>query len=190
MVRNTTTTETYYNVNGVIQYVSTLSPNTNIYPFAKTIVYETDFIVDDVKTVIESYVSSFITNIVNYNESGNIIENIYENEVLIQQTEYTELTTIDRHYVDGVLAYEKTTLPKDKTFPYTETLIYTDAFVVDDVRTEIKTYNSWVKLKFPYNQIMKSYILFDSCKIFHPHQIKCCHKLYFFYFSLKKNILL
>jgi hypothetical protein len=141
-VRNTTTTETYYNVNGVIQYVSTLSPNTNIYPFAKTIVYETDFIVDDVKTVIESYVSSFITNIVNYNESGNIIENIYENEVLIQQTEYTELTTIDRHYVDGVLVYEKTTLPKEKTFPYTETLIYTDAFVVDDVRTDIKTYNS------------------------------------------------
>jgi hypothetical protein len=141
-VRNTITTETYYNVNGVIEYIATSSPNTNIYPFTKTIVYEPYFVVDDVKTIVESYISSFSTDIVKYNESGNVIENIYDNDLLIQQTEYTELSTIDRYYVDEALMYEKTTLPKEKTFPYTETLVYTDAFVVDDVRTEIKTYHS------------------------------------------------
>ena len=142
-IRNTITTEEYYDEYNNLMFLSITSPNTEVYPYTTTIVYESDYIIHSVKQQVKVVLSESSVNTTKYNQDNNVIENEYDgNDMLILQTEFTVDSKIERYYDNNDLMYEKTIIPEDGSYPNVETLIYTDNFIEDDVKKRIVTQNS------------------------------------------------
>jgi hypothetical protein len=155
-VNNTITVKTIYDVNQLEISKTTISPNTLIYPYTKTIEYGENYIINNTKSAIYTYLTATLMTKNEISIDGNEIENVYDdvgelqfvneydvNKVLVKQTEYTASKLIERNYdTNGILKFTKTTEPKDKVYPYLEVIEYFGDSIENNVKEERLTYNS------------------------------------------------